>query len=84
MAMHRYSLIANTRNWGDMVVWCKENFGEAQAWGGVVLEPRVAKRPYLWVMGYKRLHPDDPDSMQWPCFWIPDGAAHTAFLLRWA
>ena len=81
--MNRYSLIDNVTNWGDQVVWCKEHLGEAQAWGGLVLEPTRLKQPYQWAMGDYRINPKDTESMTWPCFWIPDGPAHTAFILKW-
>lgn len=83
MAMNRIDLHKNIRHWGDMVVWLRENFGEAQGWEPKVLEPIQLRKSYKWAIGDHRVKADDPDSMEWPCFWVPDGAVYTAFVLRW-
>lgn len=82
--MNRYSLKGNTRKWGDMVVWLRENFGDAQGWGGLVSEPVHLKKPYKWAIGAHRINHTDPGGLTWPCVWIPDGPVYTAFLLRWS
>ena len=82
--MNRIDLKGHTRDWGDMVIWLRENFGEAQGWEAKVLEPEHLKKSYKWAIGQHRVQRDDPDSFCWPCFWIPDGPVYTAFVLRWS
>ena len=81
--MIRFSLDKNICDWGDMVLWMRETFGEAQGWDAQVLEPIHLKKSYKWALGEHRVRHDDPDSMVWPCFWIPDGPVYTLFKLRW-
>lgn len=82
--MNRYSLKDNILRWADMVIWLRENFGEEQRWTSTATEPRRLKKSHNWAVGEYRINPEDPDSFCWLCLWIPDGAVHTAFVLRWA
>lgn len=79
--MMRIDLKDHTRLWGDMVVWCKQTLGEAQGWEPEVMEPLHLYPKYRWAIGK---HADMTGKFSWPCFWIPDGADYTAFVLRWA
>ena len=81
--MNRIDLNKHLQVWGEMVVWMRENFGDPQGWEDKAMEPEQLKGSYRWAMGDHRTRIYDPDSMAWPCFWIPDGPMYTMFLLKW-